>query len=241
MPSSGDEVAGLTISFNQMSANLSEAFERQKRFSQCAARELRTPLAVLKTRMALFRKKGLRTTPETDQLLSVLEEQTERLSVLVGDLLSLTNMDGLDRGEEVDLSQTLSQAAAGLEDLAGEPGITLRLETQPGRTRGNRVLLERAFCNLIQNAIQYNRPDGVVTVHGAWDGGDFRVEITDEGIGIPQELREQVFGPFFRVGQSRSRQLGGGGWASPWCGPSWISMGAGSGRRTRPGREAALW
>lgn len=211
VPSSGDEVAGLTISFNQMSANLSEAFERQKRFSQCAAHELRTPLAVLKTRMALFRKKGLCTTPETDQLLSVLEEQTERLSVLVGDLLSLTNMDGLDRGEEVDLSQTLSQAAAGLEDLAGERGITLHLETQPGRTRGNRVLLERVFCNLIQNAIQYNRPDGVVTVHGACDGDNFRVEITDEGIGIPQELREQIFEPFFRVDKSRSRQLGGAG------------------------------
>lgn len=83
VPSSGDEVAGLTVSFNQMSQNLSQAFARQKRFSQCAAHELRTPLTVLKTRMALFRKKGLCSTPETDALLRVLEEQTQRLSDLV--------------------------------------------------------------------------------------------------------------------------------------------------------------
>ena len=88
VPASGDEVAGLAVSFNQMSRNLSQAFEQQKRFSQCAAHELRTPLTVLKTRMALFRKKGQCATPETDQLLRVLEEQTQRLSDLVGDLLA---------------------------------------------------------------------------------------------------------------------------------------------------------
>ena len=90
---SADEVAGLTVSFNQMSQNLSRAFEQQKRFSQCAAHELRTPLAILKTRMSLFRKKGLCSTAETAALLDVLEEQTDRLSALVGDLLALANME----------------------------------------------------------------------------------------------------------------------------------------------------
>lgn len=84
-----------------MSQNLSKAFEQQKRFSQCAAHELRTPLAILKTRISLFRKKGLCGTPETAALLDVLEEQTDRLSDLVGDLLALTNMDGLDRSERI--------------------------------------------------------------------------------------------------------------------------------------------
>ena len=93
VPASADEVAGLTVSFNQMSQNLSRAFQQQKQFAQCAAHELRTPLAVLKTRMSLFRKKGLCGTPETAALLDVLEEQTERLSTLVSDLLSLANPD----------------------------------------------------------------------------------------------------------------------------------------------------
>lgn len=211
VPSSGDEVASLTVSFNQMSQNLSKAFEQQKRFSQCAAHELRTPLAVLHTRMALFRKKGLCSTPETDALLQVLEEQTQRLSDLIGDLLALSNLDHLECREDLDMPQLLSDTAANLRDLAQQHNITIRLQTNPGTIRGNRALLERAFSNLIENAIKYNRPSGTVTVRAAPEAAAFRVEITDEGTGIPQEFREQIFEPFFRIEPSRSRQLGGAG------------------------------
>ena len=211
VPSSGDEVASLTVSFNQMSQNLSKAFEQQKRFSQCAAHELRTPLAVLQTRMALFRKKGLCSTPETDALLQVLEEQTQRLSDLIGDLLALSNLDHLECREDLDMPQLLSDTAANLRDLAQQHNITIRLQTNPGTIRGNRALLERAFSNLIENAIKYNRPSGTVTVRAAPEAAAFRVEITDEGTGIPQEFREQIFEPFFRIEPSRSRQLGGAG------------------------------
>lgn len=211
VPSSGDEVAGLTVSFNQMSQNLSQAFARQKRFSQCAAHELRTPLTVLKTRMALFRKKGLCSTPETDALLRVLEEQTQRLSDLVGDLLALSNMDMLECGDRVDVPQLLADTVEGLLDQARQQQVSIQLHTQPGTVLGNRPLLERALFNLVENAVKYNRPDGTVTVSAACAGGVLRVEITDQGIGIPQELLQQVFEPFFRVDPSRSRQLGGAG------------------------------
>lgn len=215
VPASGDEVAGLTVSFNQMSRNLSQAFAQQKRFSQSAAHELRTPLAVLKTRISLFRKKGLCTTPETAQLLDVLEEQTNRLSDLVGDLLALTNMDGLACSESIDLSQLLAHTAESLEGLAREQGVRLQLQTVPGTVPGNRALLERAFFNLMENAIKYNRPNGLVTVRAVQENTVFRVEISDSGIGIPQEFREQIFEPFFRVDKSRSRQLGGAGLGLP--------------------------
>lgn len=211
VPSSGDEVAGLTVSFNQMSQNLSQAFARQKRFSQCAAHELRTPLAVLQTRMALFRKKGLCTTPETAALLDVLEEQTNRLSALVGDLLSLTNMDGLDRDQDVDLSLLLSRTAESLAPLAEAQNIRLELQAEPGMIRGNQALLERACFNLMENAVKYNRPGGWVTIRAIRQDRLFRIEITDQGLGIPQDLREQIFEPFFRVDKSRSRRLGGAG------------------------------
>lgn len=211
VPSSGDEVAGLTASFNQMSQNLSKAFEQQKRFSQCAAHELRTPLTVLKTRMALFRKKGLCSTPETTALLDVLEDQTNRLSSLVGDLLALTNMDSLDHSEMIDMPQLLSHSIENLQELAHQYNISIRLEIQAGTVTGNHTLLERAFSNLIENAIKYNRPRGNVTIHGTCEEAVFRVEITDEGNGIPQAFRNQIFEPFFRVDPSRSRQLGGAG------------------------------
>ena len=211
VPTSGDEVAGLTVSFNQMSQNLGEVFEQQKRFSQCAAHELRTPLAVLKTRMALFRKKGLCATPETAQLLDTLEDQTQRLSDLVNDLLALTNLDDLECRETIDVQKLLSDAVENLTQAAQLHSVSLRLQTQPGTVRGNRVLLERAFSNLIENAIKYNRPSGAVTIRAFRQGDTMRVEVSDQGAGIPPQLREQVFEPFFRIDKSRSRQLGGAG------------------------------
>lgn len=211
VPSSGDEVAGLTVSFNQMSQNLGAVFEQQKRFSQCAAHELRTPLAVLKTRMALFRKKGLCSTPETAELLNVLEEQTQRLSDLVSDLLALTNLDDLECRETIDVPQLLSDTAENLRELAQQHNILLQLHPQPGTVCGNRILLERAFYNLVENAIKYNRPNGTVKIDAVREGSQIRVEISDDGMGIPPQLREQVFEPFFRVDKSRSRQLGGAG------------------------------
>lgn len=211
VPTSGDEVAGLTVSFNQMSQSLSRAFEQQKQFSQCAAHELRTPLSILKTRMALFRKKGLCTTPETAQLLDVLEDQTQRLSELVGDLLALSNMDGLECNETIDVARLLAETADHLGDLARQHHNTIELETQPCAVLGNRTLLERAFFNLMENAVKYNRPGGRVVVRSQWADGQVRVEIADQGPGIPPALREQIFEPFFRVDKSRSRQLGGAG------------------------------
>lgn len=211
VPSSGDEVAGLTVSFNQMSQNLSRAFEQQKRFSQCAAHELRTPLTILKTRLALFRKKGLYGTPETTELLDVLEDQVNRLSELVGDLLALTNMGDLERDERIDVPQLISHTMDHLRELAQEHKVVVRLELEPGTVFGNRTLLERAFVNLIENAVKYNRPNGTVTVRTKYGCKEVRIEVEDEGIGIPEEYREKVFEPFFRVDGSRSRQLGGAG------------------------------
>lgn len=215
VPASGDEVAGLTISFNQMTQTLSQAFEQQKRFSQCAAHELRTPLAVLKTRMALFRKKGLCKTPETAQLLEVLEDQTQRLTDLVGDLMALSNMDGLDCNETIVVPQLLAEAAEHLEALARQHNNTIQLDTQPGTVLGNRALLERAVFNLMENAVKYNRPGGTVTVQTVQEDGCIWITVTDEGAGIPAALREQIFEPFFRVDKSRSRQLGGAGLGLP--------------------------
>lgn len=211
VPASGDEVAGLTVSFNQMSQTLNRAFEQQRRFSQCAAHELRTPLAVLQTRMALFRKKGLCATPETAQLLDVLEDQTHRLSDLVGDLLSLSNMDGLECSETMDAARLVTEAAAHLEALARQQGCAFVLDAPPATVVGNRALLERAVSNLMENAVKYGPSGGTVTVAVRRAAGRVQVAVTDQGPGIPADLREQIFEPFFRVDKSRSRQLGGAG------------------------------
>lgn len=237
---SADEVAGLTVSFNQMSQNLSRAFEQQKRFSQCAAHELRTPLAILKTRMSLFRKKGLCSTAETAALLDVLEEQTDRLSALVGDLLALANMEELERSERVDVFQLLKRTEESLQDLANAHQVCLDLDAVPGTVPGNAALLERALFNPGENAVKYNRPGGTVTIRSSIQEDTWQVEVADQGSGIPEVLLEQVFEPFFRVAPPAPASWAVPDWGFPWCGPLHRSTAGRSGQSRQRGRGAAL-
>lgn len=200
VPASADEVAGLTVSFNQMSQNLSRAFEQQKWFSQCAAHELRTPLAILKTRMSLFRKKGLCSTAETAALLDVLEEQTDRLSALVGDLLALANIEELERSERVDVFQLLKRTEESLQDLANAHQVCLDLDAVPGTVPGNAALLERALFNLGENAVKYNRPGGTVTIRSSIQEDTWQVEVADQGSGRYNSITNSK-AIFFLVGE----------------------------------------
>lgn len=212
VPDSRDEVSGLTVSFNEMSRNLHEAFEQQKRFSQSAAHELRTPLTILKTKVAVFRKKGDTAPEATAEMLDVVERQIDRLSKLVKDLLELTNMDAVPMEELVSVESLLEGVAEELSDLAAERDVVLRVQPMPAcLLRGNESLLRRAFFNLMENAVNYNRTGGTVTVSAELHHNTAHIELSDQGIGIPRELRTQIFEPFFRVDKSRSRQLGGAG------------------------------
>ena len=211
VPDSGDEVASLTTSFNTMSHNLYEAFEQQRRFSQSAAHELRTPLAVLKTKVELFRKKGCFGPADTLEFLDVTERQIDRLSALVADLLELTNMDAVPCNESVSLSPLLQGVAEELFPLAVQKEVHISVDVPCCTVIGSRALLERAFFNLLENAIKYNRPQGGVEIRAVCRKSQVDVSISDQGSGIPHDLREEIFEPFFRVDKSRSRQMGGAG------------------------------
>ncbi len=150
-------------------------------------------------------------TAETAALLDVLEEQTDRLSALVGDLLALANMEELERSERVDVFQLLKRTEGSLQDLANAHQVCLDLDAVPGTVPGNAALLERALFNPGENAVKYNRPGGTVTIRSSIQEDTWQVEVADQGSGIPEALLEQVFEPFFRVAPSRSRQLGGAG------------------------------
>ena len=211
VPVSNDEIADLTGSFNQMSNKLDEAFAMQKRFSQSAAHELRTPLTVLKTKVDVFNKKKEHTADEYDKLLSVITTHTDRLAELVMDLLDLTNMDALDCNEQIELKALLSDITQELAPLAREKNIVVTVEGTEKDVPGNKSLLHRAFYNLIENAINYNTEYGEVHIRVEDASGQGLVTISDTGIGIPTELQELIFEPFFRVDKSRSRQMGGAG------------------------------
>lgn len=208
VPQSHDEVAELTEAFNQMSSKLDQAFATQRRFAQSAAHELRTPLTVLRTKVDVFRKRTDHNQQEYDKLIEGVVGQTKRLSDLVQELLDLTNLDGVTERERIPLYELLKQVIKDLSPLAEEKTVNLFLNGNEAYAIGNRLLLNRVFYNLVENAIKYNRPGGSVCI--TLSSGPV-VSVSDTGIGIPKEALELIFEPFYRVDKSRSRQMGGAG------------------------------
>lgn len=206
----GEEIKELVRSFNQMTCQLDEAFAMQRRFSASAAHELRTPLAVLRTRIDVFRKKERQQT-EYDELVNTMETYVNRLSSLVGNLLELTDTGELPDVQRVSLDSVLAHVAADLGPLAHESNVSLSCHVQPVSVMGNASLLYRAFYNLAENAIRYNFNGGKVELQLSASREGAVATVSDTGVGIAPDVRELVFEPFYRVNKSRSREFGGAG------------------------------
>lgn len=211
IPDRGDEVTQLAQSFQELSQRLSRAFVMQRSFSQNAAHEFRTPLAVLKTRIGLFRKKQDFAPQATGAFLDILEGEVDRLSGMVDSLLKLTNLEQVPRTDQVKLQELLDQVAEDISPLASSKGSVLLVDTAPGTITGSRELLRRALFNLVENAVKYGPEGGQVRLCAELDGNDMVISVDDQGPCIPPELRERIFEPFFRVDAARSRELGGTG------------------------------
>lgn len=211
IPETRDEVASLTRSFNEMSRKLGDAFSAQRRFAQSAAHELRTPLTVLKAKVDVFSKRPQHTKEEYEELLSLVRRQTDRMAELVNDLLGLTGMDQLSCVQPVDLDSVLREAIQELELLAENNHVTVSLRADRIQVPGNPNLLHRTFANLVENAVKYNVPGGSVDVVAEKENGCAVIRVSDTGPGIPEDQKQQIFEPFYRVDKSRSRQMGGAG------------------------------
>lgn len=211
VPSGQDEVAQLTEAFNQMSRTLAQAFENQRRFAQNAAHELRTPLAVMQTRIEVFGMKPERTRQEYDSLLETVASNTHRLSLTVQDLLQLADMQSPACTERVELDTLARDVASQLSAPAQAAGVQVECTGDSCTVQGSRRLLESALYNLVENAIRYNHPGGAVTVRLLRQEDDCIVQVEDTGPGIPTEAQSRIFEPFYRVDKSRSRALGGAG------------------------------
>lgn len=210
IPSTKDEIAELSVSFNDMMNQINEAFLTQKRFSASAAHELRTPLAILQTKVDVFKKKQEHTTKEYDDLLEIVEKQLHRLRALVGSLLALSNEAPLEKSE-FDVTDTLMNLMEELSTLASQKNIELSLVGEPCSIYGDVDGIYRVFYNLIENAIKYNIEEGTVKIEIEKVDSFVKVSILDSGIGIPDDLKRLIFEPFYTVDTSRSRKLGGVG------------------------------
>lgn len=208
--SGGEEIQELVKSFNQMTGQLSEAFAMQSRFSVSAAHELRTPLAVLRTRLDVFKKKE-REQKEYDELVQTMETYVDRLSSLISNLLELTETGELPEVEDVSLDSVIKTVVKDLEPVAHEHEVKIHTDIEPLTVRGNGSLLYRALYNLVENAIRYNEKEGSITIDLKNQDTAGMVKIADTGVGIAPEARELIFEPFYRVNKSRSREFGGAG------------------------------
>lgn len=211
IPEGHDEIADITMSLNEISSNIDEAFAMQKRFSQNVANELYTPLAVLKNKVDVFRKKNFHTPREYERLMDVITSQTNKLSEFIQNLLNLTNMDELDCNGSVELTGLLTDVVQDIAPLAIKNRVVLTVHGKETLATGNRSLLYRAFYNLIENAIKYNNDDGTVNIYIEKTAEHTSVAIVDTGIGIPTEMQQLIFEPFFRVNKARSIKMGGAG------------------------------
>ena len=197
-------------SFNQMLERLDEGFTAQRQFTGNAAHELRTPLALMQARLELFTAEHPDVQPETAEFLTLLREQTERLTQMTKTLLEMSGLQSVPRKDRVQLAPMLEEIFTDLAPLAEKRGITLEREGD-GTVTGSDALLYRMLFNLTENAVKYDRPGGTVCVSVTEEGERLVVRVADTGCGIPERYRESIFQPFFRVDKSRSREYGGVG------------------------------
>ena len=206
------ELNQLGISYNKMLERLSEAFEIQRQFTANAAHELRTPLALMQVQLDLYNSASHPgNDTDTLQTIKMVTEQNDKLNRMVKTLLDMSELHTVGRDEKILLDAIVEEVLADLEPLAVEKNIKLIGKCEDATMIGSDILIYRLVYNLVENAIKYNHPLGQVTVTAYQRNKHVYLSVEDTGSGIPKELRERVFEPFFRVDKSRSRELGGVG------------------------------
>ena len=204
------EFRQLSRSFNQMLERLNNAFAAQRQFTGNAAHELRTPLALMQAQLELFSAEHPDVRPETAEFLTLLREQTERLTQMTKTLLEMSNLQQVARNEQLQLAPMVEEIFTDLAPLAEKQSITLEADGDAALT-GSDALIYRLLFNLTENAVKYNRPGGSVRVELAQEQETCIIRVSDTGCGIPEVYQRSIFQPFFRVDKSRSREYGGAG------------------------------
>ena len=206
------ELNQLSVSYNKMLERLQDAFEVQRQFTANAAHELRTPLSLMQVQLDLYHStQHPGSDADTLQMIKMVTEQNDRLSKMVKTLLDMSELQTVGRDEQIIMDDLVDEVLEDLEPLAQEKNIKLIGKCKDITMVGSDILIYRLVYNLVENAIKYNHSGGQVTVIAYKEQKHIYLSVADTGSGIPKELRERVFEPFFRVDKSRSRKLGGVG------------------------------
>ena len=206
------ELNQLSVSYNKMLERLQDAFEVQRQFTANAAHELRTPLSLMQVQLDLYHStQHPGSDADTLQMIKMVTEQNDRLGKMVKTLLDMSELQTVGRDEQIIMDDLVDEVLEDLEPLAQEKNIKLIGKCKDITMVGSDILIYRLVYNLVENAIKYNHAGGQVTVTADRKEKQVHLSVADTGNGIPEELRDRVFEPFFRVDKSRSRALGGVG------------------------------
>lgn len=214
-----DELGRLARSFDAMLARIDDAFERQRRFTGDAAHELRTPLSLMRTQVDIALARP-RSAPEYQEALRGLDSDLERMTGLVGALLTLARADAgrLPLNQEpVDLALTIEAVAAQYEAVASEAGVTMRLESSSAVIEADEGWLVQLLVNLVDNAVAHTPAGGTVTIGCAPAADKMRFWVSDTGDGIDPVHHDHIFDRFYRIDAGRSRATGGTGLGLAIC------------------------
>ena len=206
------ELNQISVSYTKMLERLSDAFDVQRQFTANAAHELRTPLSLMQVQLDLYHSTQHKHNDEcTEQTITMVMEQNEKLSKMIKTLLDMSELQSVERDDIIMVDALVEEVIADLEPLAIEKNIRLIGNCRDANMQGSDILIYRVVYNLVENAIKYNHSGGQVTVTSYQKDKNVYLSVEDTGSGIPRELKERVFEPFFRVDKSRSRELGGVG------------------------------
>jgi Signal transduction histidine kinase len=204
-----DELGKLATVFNDLLARLEDSFNQQRRFMADASHELRTPLAIIRGESEVALNNANRPVTDYTESLSIVNDESKRLTKIVEDLFTLARADAKQfRTEmsEIYLDDIVGDCVVAVRSLAEKKDITIELIISGEMPmHGDPRLLHRLFLNLFDNAIKYNKIGGTVKVGCETFADKFRVEISDTGCGIPPDEQKNIFDRFYRVDKARSR------------------------------------
>lgn len=209
----GDEISELIENFNDMIGRLNASFDSQRQFVENASHELKTPLAVIHTNLEAALSESKLTKEEIRELLEAALSSSKFMQKLLDDLLLLAILNERIEKKKQDLKNIVSNSISQINSLAKEKKIRIEMREpkSPLKIKGNAVLLQRAFMNLIENGIKYSPRNSTVSIKLYSTKQSVKVSITDSGEGIPREHRKLIFERFYRIDKSRSRKTGGTG------------------------------
>ena len=187
----------------------------RKEFVANVSHELKTPLTSIIGYVDLLKNTD-RSAEEKQQFYEIISIETDRLQMLIADLLDLSEIEGGDRqrnkAEEVHVFEVADEVFEELSGMAAKNEISLHLDVDPDFVLiANRTRIKQIVSNLVSNAIKYNKPKGDVWVKSKIEKGRLMLIVEDNGLGIPEDDQDRIFERFYRVNKSRSREIGGTG------------------------------